>query len=54
MLRTRIIPCLLLKNGRLVKTVKFKNPSYVGDPVNAIRIYNEKEVDDLEIGRAHV
>jgi imidazole glycerol-phosphate synthase subunit HisF len=47
MLRTRVMPCLLLKNGRLVKTVKFKNPQYVGDPVNAVRIYNEKEVDDL-------
>lgn len=47
MLRTRVIPCLLVANGRLVKTVKFKNPSYVGDPVNAIAIYNEKEVDEL-------
>ena len=47
MLRTRVIPCLLVNNGRLVKTVKFKNPSYIGDPVNAIKIYNEKEVDEL-------
>lgn len=47
MLRPRIIPCLLLKGGSLVKTVKFKNPSYVGDPVNAIKIFNEKEVDEL-------
>jgi imidazole glycerol-phosphate synthase subunit HisF len=47
MLKTRVMPCLLSKNGRLVKTVKFKNPSYVGDPVNAIKIYNEKEVDEL-------
>ncbi len=41
------MPCLLLKDGVLVKTVKFKNPTYVGDPVNAIRIYNELEVDEL-------
>jgi len=47
MLKTRVMPCLLSKNGRLVKTVKFKNPAYVGDPVNAIKIYNEKEVDEL-------
>jgi cyclase len=47
MLKTRIMPCLLVSNGRLVKTIKFKNPSYVGDPVNAIKIYNEKAVDEL-------
>jgi cyclase len=47
MLRTRIIPCLLLKNKGLVKTVKFKNPTYVGDPINAIKIFNEKMVDEL-------
>jgi cyclase len=47
MLKTRVMPCLLLNNGRLVKTIKFKNPAYVGDPVNAIKIYNEKEVDEL-------
>jgi cyclase len=41
------MPCLLLKNGALVKTVKFKDPGYIGDPINAIRIYNEKEVDEL-------
>jgi len=41
------MPCLLLKDGGLVKTVKFKNPGYIGDPINAIRIYNEKEVDEL-------
>jgi cyclase len=46
-LRTRVIPCLLLKGGGLVKTVKFQDPGYVGDPINAIRIYNEKEVDEL-------
>jgi cyclase len=47
MLKTRVMPCLLLKDGALVKTVKFKDPGYIGDPVNAIRIYNEKEVDEL-------
>jgi imidazole glycerol-phosphate synthase subunit HisF len=47
MLQNRIMPCLLVLNDKLVKTVKFKNPRYVGDPVNAIKIYNEKEVDEL-------
>jgi imidazole glycerol-phosphate synthase subunit HisF len=47
MLRVRVIPCLLWKNGGLVKTVKFKHPTYVGDATNAIRIFNEKEVDEL-------
>jgi imidazole glycerol-phosphate synthase subunit HisF len=43
----RIIPCLLYDGTGLVKTIKFKNPSYIGDPVNAIKIYNDKEVDEL-------
>ena len=47
MLRPRIIPCLLVKNGGLVKTVRFGNSKYVGDPINAVRIFNEKEVDEL-------
>jgi cyclase len=47
MLQTRVIPVLLLHNNGLVKTVKFKNPKYVGDPLNAIKIFNEKEVDEL-------
>jgi imidazole glycerol-phosphate synthase subunit HisF len=47
MLIPRVMPCLLLKNGALVKTVKFKDPGYIGDPINAVRIYNEKEVDEL-------
>jgi cyclase len=41
------MPCLLFQNEGLVKTVKFKNPAYVGDAVNAVKIYNEKEVDEL-------
>lgn len=45
--RPRIIPCLLLKERGLVKTVKFASPNYLGDPINAIRIFNEKEVDEL-------
>jgi cyclase len=49
MLRPRIIPCLLLHNNGLVKTVQFKNPKYVGDPINTVRIFNEKEVDELMI-----
>lgn len=49
MLQTRVIPFLLVQEGRLVKTVRFKEPVYVGDPVNAIKIYNEKEVDELII-----
>ena len=47
MLRNRIIPCLLLKENSLVKTVKFKNPNYIGDPINTVRIFNELEVDEL-------
>lgn len=47
MLRPRIIPCLLVKNGGLVKTTHFAKPKYVGDPLNAVRIFNEKEVDEL-------
>jgi cyclase len=47
MLATRVMPCLLMTNGALVKTVQFKNPTYVGDPVNAVRIFNQKEVDEL-------
>ena len=47
MLRPRIIPCLLVKNGGLVKTINFANPKYVGDPINAVKIFNEKEVDEL-------
>lgn len=49
MLRPRLIPCLLVHNGGLVKTVNFANPKYVGDPINAVRIYNEKEVDELVV-----
>lgn len=43
----RVIPVLLLKNAGLVKTIRFKNPTYVGDPLNAVKIFNEKEVDEL-------
>src|SRR5215831_8420457 len=49
MLRPRIIPCLLVKGGGLVKTVNFRDPKYVGDPINAVRIFNEKEVDELMV-----
>lgn len=47
MLETRLMPCLLMSNGALVKTVQFKKRTYVGDPVNAVRIFNQKEVDEL-------
>lgn len=47
MLRPRIIPCLLVRDKGLVKTVRFKDGKYVGDPINAVKIYNEKEVDEL-------
>lgn len=47
MLATRLMPCLLMSNGALVKTIRFKEGSYVGDPVNAVRIFNQKEVDEL-------
>jgi imidazole glycerol-phosphate synthase subunit HisF len=47
MLRHRIIPCLLLRNTGLVKTICFKNPKYLGDPINIVKIFNEKEVDEL-------
>lgn len=49
MLYPRIIPCLLIHNKGLTKTVKFKEGKYVGDPLNAVRIYNEKEVDELMV-----
>jgi len=49
MLRPRIIPCLLIKNKGLVKTVNFGSPKYIGDPINAVRIFNEKEVDELMV-----
>lgn len=42
-----MIPCLLLRNAGLVKTIRFKSPAYVGDPINTVRIYNDKEVDEL-------
>jgi cyclase len=49
MLRPRIIPCLLIHKGGLVKTQAFKSPKYVGDPINAVKIFNEKEADELMV-----
>lgn len=49
MLRPRIIPCLLVHQGGLAKTMGFKEPKYVGDPINAVRIFNEKESDELMV-----
>ncbi len=47
MLKPRIIPCLLIDNDELVKTKNFKNPKYIGDPINAVKIFNEKKADEL-------
>jgi cyclase len=47
MIRPRVIPALLLKGQGLVKTVKFKDPKYLGDPINIVKIFNDKEVDEL-------
>jgi cyclase len=49
MLRPRIIPCLLIHDKGLVKTIRFSDPKYVGDPINAVKIFNEKEVDELMV-----
>ncbi|MHA8083433.1 AglZ/HisF2 family acetamidino modification protein [Aquirufa sp. A-Brett2-15D] len=49
MLRPRIIPCLLVRNKGLVKTIQFKDGKYIGDPINAVRIFNEKESDELMV-----
>lgn len=49
MRRVRVIPTLLIQNGGLVKGKNFKNHQYVGDPINAVKIFNEKEVDELAI-----
>ncbi|HUI93301.1 MAG TPA: AglZ/HisF2 family acetamidino modification protein [Chitinivibrionales bacterium] len=49
MIKTRVIPSLLIKNGGLVKTVRFNKATYVGDPINAIKIFNDKEVDELAV-----
>lgn len=49
MLRPRIIPVLLVRNSGLTKTIKFKPGKYIGDPINAVRIFNEKEVDELMV-----
>ena len=49
MLRPRIIPCLLVQDKGLVKTVGFSSPKYVGDPINVVKIFNEKAVDELAV-----
>ena len=49
MKRFRVIPTLLMFDNKLVKTINFKNPSYLGDPINAVKIFNEKEVDEVTI-----
>jgi imidazole glycerol-phosphate synthase subunit HisF len=47
MSRTRVIPCLLLRNRGLIKTIRFGDATYLGDPINVVRIFNDKEVDEL-------
>jgi len=47
MLQKRAIPCLLLKGSGFVKTVRFRNPVYLGDPINIVRLFNDKEADEL-------
>lgn len=47
MIRPRCIPCLLLRGDGLVKTVRFGKPRYVGDPINAVKLFNDLEVDEL-------
>ncbi len=49
MIRTRVIPVLLLQNHQLVKTTQFKNPKYIGDCINALKIFNEKGADELAV-----
>ena len=49
MLRPRIIPCLLVQDKGLVKTVGFSSPKYVGNPINVVKIFNEKTVDELAV-----
>src|SRR5262245_53303357 len=49
MKRIRVIPVLLIHNGGLVKSVRFKKYKYVGDPINAVKIFNEKEIDEIAI-----
>lgn len=45
--KPRIIPCLLLENGRLVKTLQFSDPVYIGDPINTVRVFNDLKADEL-------
>jgi cyclase len=47
MLKVRVMPCLLLDDGKLFKTINFEKPNYIGDPINAVKIFNDKEVDEL-------
>ena len=49
MISTRVIPCLLLKGAGFVKTTKFADPIYLGDPINTVKIFNDKEVDEIAI-----
>ena len=48
-MRPRIVPCLLLRNTGLVKTTRFRDPVYLGDPINILRIFNDKEADEIAL-----
>ena len=45
--QARVIPCLLVSGNGLIKTRRFKEPVYIGDPVNAVRIFSDKEAEDI-------
>jgi cyclase len=49
MYRSRVIPCLLLQDQGLYKTIKFKNPRYLGDPINTLKLFNDKETDEIVV-----
>ncbi|MFL0247333.1 AglZ/HisF2 family acetamidino modification protein [Candidatus Clostridium stratigraminis] len=49
MYRSRVIPCLLLKDKGLYKTIKFKSPRYLGDPINTLKLFNDKETDEIVV-----
>ena len=49
MLRSRIIPVILIKNGYVVKSINFKDYRYIGEPINIVRIFNDKQADELVV-----
>ena len=49
LIKSRLIVCLLIKDNNVVKTVRFDNPTYIGDPMNSVSVFNQKKVDELVI-----